>query len=548
MQPRLSHWLAALVLGGASVLGHAHEGDDLPAGKPGEQLGKVVFHVECSPAAQREFNRAIALYHSFWFDPATESFRKVLELDPGCGMGWWGQALSALANPFGWPAPAKAMQTGAAAIEQGLKTGARTQRERDYIAALAKLFQDWDKTDHRPRALAWEAAMEQVAQRYPDDNEAQIFYALSLVANALASDKTFARQLKAGGILEPYFQSHPDHPGAAHYLIHAYDYTELVQRGLPAARRYASIAPSAPHALHMPAHIFTRLGLWEDSIVTNSASARAAKAELRSASHTLGSYNAVHAMDYMVYAHLQLGQDAAARRLIDEMAAVERVDATNFAAAYGFAAMPARYALERRRWDEAARLELHPKSLPWNQFPHAEAIVVYTRALAKARLDDVHGARDDIARLQQLRDALAAMKLAYWVQQTEIQIAAASAWLALAEEREGDALGLMRQATEMEAATDKHPVTPGPLVPTRELLGEMLLEVGQPAQALAEFERLERAEPNRLLPLYNAARAAEATGDTAKAQAYYRKLLDLTAKRDTERPEIARARAHVALN
>ena len=342
MQTRLSHWLAALVLGGGAMLAHGHEGDDVPAGKPGEQLGKVAFRVDCSPAAQREFNRAVALYHSFWFDPATASFRKVLELDPGCGMGWWGQALSALANPFGWPAPSKAMQAGAAAIEQGRKTGARTQRERDYIAALAKLFQDWDKTDHRPRALAWEAAMEQVAQRYPDDDEAQIFYALSLVANALASDKTFSRQLKAGEILEPYFQSHPDHPGAAHYLIHAYDYTELVQRGLPAARRYASIAPSAPHALHMPAHIFNRLGLWEDSIATNSASARAAKAELESASHTLGSYNAVHAMDYMVYAHLQLGQDAAARRLIDEIAAIERVDATNFAAAYGFAAMPAR--------------------------------------------------------------------------------------------------------------------------------------------------------------------------------------------------------------
>ncbi len=548
MQTRISHWLAALVLGGGAMLAHGHEGDDVPAGKPGEQLGKVAFRVECSPAAQREFNRAVALYHSFWFDPASASFRKVLELDPGCGMGWWGQALSALANPFGWPPPAKAMQAGAAAIEQGLNTGARTQRERDYLAALAKLFQDWDKTDHRPRALAWEAAMEQLAQRYPDDDEAQIFYALSLVANALASDKTFARQLKAGEILEPYFQSHPDHPGAAHYLIHAYDYTELVQRGLPAARRYASIAPSAPHALHMPAHIFTRLGLWEDSIATNSASARAAKAELDSASHTLGSYNAVHAMDYMVYAHLQLGQDAAARRLIDEIAAIERVDATNFAAAYGFAAMPARYALERRRWDEAARLELRPQTLPWNQFPHAEAVVVYARALSKARLGDVPGARDDIARLQQLRDALATMKLGYWAQQVEIQITAASAWLALAEGRRGDALGLMRQATEMEAATDKHPVTPGPLVPTRELLGEMLLEQGQPAQALAEFERLEQAEPNRLLPLYYAARAAEAIGDAAKAQSYYRKLLELAAKRDTERPEIARARAHLALN
>jgi len=548
MKPALPQCLCALILAGAAAIAYPHEGDDLPAGKPGAQLGKVEFHVECSPAAQREFNHAVALYHSFWFDPATNAFQKVLELDPGCGLAYWGIALSTLANPFGWPAPAKAMQTGAAAIEQGLKVGARSQRERDTIAALAKLFQDWDKTDHRPRALAWEAAMEQVAQRYPEDDEAQIFYALALVANALASDKTFARQLKAGGILEPYFQSHPDHPGAAHYLIHAYDYTELVQRGLPAARRYASIAPSAPHALHMPAHIFTRLGLWEDSIATNDASARAAKAELKAESHTLGSYNAVHAMDYMVYAHLQLGQDAAARALVEEVARMQRVDVTNFAVAYGAAAMPARYALERRRWDEAAHLELIPRSLPWSQFPHAESIVVYTRALAKAHLGDTEGARSEIGRLQQLRDALVTMKLAYWVQQSEIQITAASAWLALAEGRDGDALGLMRLATEMEAATDKHPVTPGPLVPTRELLGEMLLALGQPARALAEFERLAIAEPNRLLPLYDAARAAEAAGNTTKARAYYRKLLDLTAKRDTERPEIARARAQVALN
>src|SRR5262245_10725273 len=307
MKALIGSGLFALALA-AAVNAQAHEGDE-PAGKPGEQLGKVEFRVECNAAAQREFSRAVALYHSFWFDPATESFRKVAELDPGCGLAYWGVALSALANPFGWPPPPKAMQSGAAAIEQALKTGARSQRERDYIAALAKLFQDWDKTEHRSRALAWEQAMEQVARRYPEDDEAQIFYALSLIANALASDKTFARQLKAGGILEPFFESRPDHPGAAHYLIHAYDYTELVERGLPAARRYASIAPSAPHALHMPAHIFTRLGMWEDSIATNNASARAAKAELKEATQTLGSYNAVHAMDYMVYAHLQLGQD-----------------------------------------------------------------------------------------------------------------------------------------------------------------------------------------------------------------------------------------------
>ncbi|MEO6022180.1 MAG: hypothetical protein ABIP64_03525 [Burkholderiales bacterium] len=528
-----------LSLAGAPIL--AHE-DDEPAGTPGEKLGTVEFRVECNAEAQQEFNRAIALYHSFWFDPANKSFDKVAQLDPGCGLAHWGRALSALGNPFAWPAPAKALQAGAGAMQKAEQVGARSERERDYIAALGKFYSDWDKTEHRPRALAWEAAMQQLASRYADDVEAQIFYALALIANALPTDKTYKNQLKAAEILEPFFEKHPDHPGAAHYLIHGYDYTELVQRGLPAARRYATIAPSAPHALHMPAHIFTRLGMWEESIATNRVSAAAARKELNDTSMTIGSYNALHAMDYMIYAHLQLGQDGAARKLLDEIAAIQRIDIGNFPGAYALAAMPARYALEHHDWNAAAKLKLHPESLPWQQFPQCEAITVYARALGKARLGDGAGARTDIDRLRELHAAMLKNNANYWAQQTQIQISAASAWLALAEKNPDEALRLMHSAIDLEAATDKHPVTPGPLVPPREQLADMLLALDKPGEALAEYEKVQAAEPNRLLAIYGAARAADAVGDKTKSRDYYKQLLALTAKRDAERPEIQRAK------
>ena len=329
-------------------------------------------------------------------------------------------------------------------------------------------------------------------------------------------------------------------------LLHAYDYTALVEKGLPAARRYASIAPSAPHALHMPTHIFTRLGLWEDSLETNAASVRAAKAELQSTSLGIGSYNALHAMDYMMYAYLQRSQDVAAQQLIEEVSKIQKLDAANFAAAYALAAMPARFALERRRWDDAARLELHPKDMPWNQFPQAEAVVVYARALGAARSGDSAKAGAGIERLKQLQAEMQKMKLGYWAQQADIQIAAASAWLAFAGGKQDEALAAMQKAVELEANSDKHPVTPGPLIPARELLGEMLLEMNKPAAALAEFSREAATEPNRYRAIANAARAAELSGDTQMAKALADQLMQLTEKRDTQRPELVHAQALLA--
>jgi tetratricopeptide (TPR) repeat protein len=389
--------------------------------------------------------------------------------------------------------------------------------------------------------------MAQLTQDFPEDTEAQIFYAIALDATASPTDKTYANQLKAVAILEPIFVAQPNHPGVAHYLIHSNDFPALADQGLEAARRYAGIAPDAPHALHMPSHIFTRLGYWEDSITTNLKSAEIAKAEL-TATHEqgAGSYNALHAMDYLMYAYLQLAQDSSAQTLLDEIQAIEELDVVNFAAAYAFAAMPARYVLERGQWAEAAALTLHPPGLAWENFPQAEAVLVFARALGAARNGDVEAARQDLDRLQVLREAMVTAKLAYWVSQADIQSKEVEAWIALAEGKHEEALALMREAVTLEDATDKHPVTPGPFVPAHELLGEMLLILEQPAEALVEFEASHQLEPNRFRGLYGAARAAELAGETEKARAYYEALVALGAQAESERAELAAAKTFLA--
>jgi tetratricopeptide (TPR) repeat protein len=539
-------WALAMTLGAGTSGAWAHENDAPPSGKP-EQLGRVSFPVSCNDAAQTEFNRAMALFHSFWFDPAIKSFQKVLQQNPECGMADWGIAIMSMGNPFVWPANPKAMQAGATVLADAQRVGAKTERERDYIAALGLFFKDWETTEYRSRAVAFQKAMEGVAARYPQDDEAQILYALVLDATALPTDKTYANQLKAASILEPLFKKYPNHPGVAHYLIHTYDYSDLAGKGLPAARAYAGIAPSVPHALHMPSHIFARVGLWQEMVDGNRLSYQAAKNELSDKTLGIGTYDALHAMDYMVFGQLQQAQDKAARQVVDEVGAIRKVNVENFPAAYAFAAIPARFALERGDWKEAVALKLSPSDLAWDKFPQAEAILVYARGLGAARTGDVAAARKDVQRLQVLKDAMTAAKIGYWPGQTDFQINALNAWIALAEKRNEEALRLMRAAAEAEEASDKHPVTPGNVVPSRELLGEVLLATNQPAEALIEFERSLKRDPNRFRATYGAARAAEAAGNRKAARDYYAKLQTLSADRDTERPELAQAKAFLAM-
>lgn len=519
----------------APAFGHDEQPGEL---KPvGEKLGTVRFPTSCTPAAQRQFERAVAMLHSFWFTESSKAFAAVAQTDPNCGMAYWGSAMTLFGNPFTWPLTGKALTEGWAAVEKAKAAGAKTPRERDYIAAVEAFYKDADKIDHRTRALAYEKAMELVAQRYPEDTEAAIFYALALNATVLATDKTYANQLKAGAILEKLFKAQPNHPGAAHYLIHSYDYPAIAEKGLPAARLYADIAPSAPHALHMPSHIFTRRGFWQESIDSN----------LKSKGSTDNHFDRLHAMDYLGYAYLQTGQDAKANAVCDEVKGLKKVNSESFPAAFALAAIPSRFLLERARWSEAAKLTLHPNELdyPWASFPHAEAVLTYARAIGAARSGDATAARGDIARLKTLKETLVQAKNSYWAGQVDIQIQVASALAAYAEGKKDEALALMRKAVEMEDATEKHPVVPGPLLPARELLGEMLIELKQPALALKEFEASAQREPNRLRGYYGAARAADMANDKQKATAYYTKLASLVGA-DNDRPEIRHAKDYLA--
>jgi tetratricopeptide (TPR) repeat protein len=504
-----------------------------------ERLGRVHFTTSCSTDVGAGFDRAVALLHSFSFSNARRAFEDVLAKDPSCAIAYWGIAMTNWGNPFAGVRPPKALEAGAAAVGRAQTTGKPTARERDYIAAVAEEFKSHDTVDQRTRVLAYERAMEHVYRTYPEDREAAAFYALAVNQTALPSDKTYAQQLKAAAILEKLWAAQPDHPGLPHYLIHAYDHPPLARRALAAARSYAKIAPSAPHALHMPAHTFTRVGYWQESIDTNIASAEAA---IRDGAFA----EALHAMDYEVYAYLQTGQDAAARRLVDEAPrALARLDATAMGGAapgvaglYAAGAIPARYALERGAWSDAAALQPQATS-----FPYVDALTRFARAVGAARSGRPDAARADLAELGVLGEKLVALRDADWTEKVRIQQQIASAWVTFAEGRKTEAVELLRKAADAEDATDKSAISPGPLAPARELLGEMLLAVDRPADALKEFEATMKKEPNRFRATYNAAKAASLAGDRAKARQYYRQLLEICKAGDAPgRPELQETR------
>jgi tetratricopeptide (TPR) repeat protein len=474
---------------------------------PGAPLGIVRFENSCNAAAQPVFNRGVALLHSFEFRDAIEAFNQTLTADPKCGIAYWGLALSIWSNPFVNARRAEPLlDRGLAVVEQGRTVAAGTQRERDFLAAVALLYDDFRQVDQVARLSSYRNAMGLVAARYPDDIEAAIFYALSMAISADPADKTFSVQLEAGRLLENLFARYPEHPGLAHYIIHTYDVPSIAGRAQHAAQRYAKIAPAAPHALHMPSHTFTRVGAWLESINSNLASAAAAK-RAGSTSEEL------HASDYLMYAYLQAGQDSAAAALVEELPAmVARFDpakptgaAPVSAAYFAIAAIPARYALERAKWAEA--VQLAPTRSP---FAWVDAVTLFARALGAARIGDTRTARGQLAALTVVRDRLAVEREAYWQEQTEIQLLAAAAWIALAEGKSDEAVTQMREAAAREDATEKSAVTPGPLAPARELLGEMLLHLNRPAEALAEFQQALLHEPNRSRTLAGAARARSA--------------------------------------
>lgn len=511
----------------------------------GEKVGEVHFATSCNEPAQSDFNRAVALLHSFQFNRAIEGFDAVLGKDSTCAIAYWGIALSDWSNPF---APGGKDQTqlqlGRQSAERGKELGAKTARERAYLGAVGKLYNDFESTSQLVRLRAYRDAMGDVAAKYPIDHEAQIFYALALAAAEDPGDKTYADRLKAAAILEKLFAEEPTHPGLAHYIIHAYDVPALAGRSLVAAQRYAEIAPDAPHALHMPSHTFTRLGYWQESIDSNVAAAAAARRQGQTAEE-------LHASDYETYAYLQTGQDEAAARIVNavpEMASrfdpkALLIGAGPPAAGYfALAAIPARYALERQDWQQAERLA--PSE---TLFPYADAITWFARGLGAARLGHAAPADEAARALRQIQERLSKANEHYWSQQVEIQATAVSAWSAFAAGRNEEALQQMEIAAELEDETEKSVVTPGPLFPARELLGEMLLEMNEPAKAFVQFEATLKKEPRRFRSLYGAAHAAQLSGRGDLSQRYFGELLAVCSHSDKPgRPEIKEAREALA--
>jgi hypothetical protein len=511
----------------------AHEED---ASRATGKIGKVNFANSCSQQTQAKVQRGVAMLHSFWWPEGERTFQEIAAEDPSCAaIAAWGFASILMYNPFVGVVPANEIARAQGAIAKGRELGAKSQREKDYLEAVAAYWDDFGNRTERQRAVARSKAYQALAAKYPKDDEAQIFNALYRIAIQERSDQTYSDSLKAAAILEKQFAKHPDHPGVAHYLIHSYDAPPIAQRGVTAARRYAEIAPDAPHALHMPSHIFTRVGAWADSVATNRRSADAAE---KSNDHD----DALHALDYMTYAYLQLGRDAEARKTWEEARRLTSINPARATAYYALAAMPARYVVERGAWREAAQLAPSPSN-----FPFTAAMTHFARALGAARSGDPAAAQKDIEKIAALREELTAAKNEYWANEVEVMRLASVAWVALAQKKPDEALGLMRQAADIEDKSEKNIVTPGRVVPARELLGDMLLELKRPAEALKEYEASQIREPSRFRGLYGAGQAAAQAGNRDKARYYFSKLIESAGSGDS-RPEIEKTREYLASN
>jgi hypothetical protein len=507
-------------------------------------LGTVNFPTSCNALAQRSISRAAALLHSFGYEEARIAFEEAAKADPACGIAHWGVARTWY-HPIWAPPSPDELKRGSAALDRAREVGAKTQRERDYIHSLDAFYGEWQTVDHATRAKAYELALAKVREGHPADDEAAIFHALQLVAIGYLdpTDKTYKWQKQGGEILNQLLPRHQNHPGVAHYIIHSLDYPSIAEMGLKAARAYAKIAPDSAHALHMPSHIFTRLGLWDDSIASNTVSAKSAIAQARRLRGGGGAFDQLHAIDYLVYAYLQQAKDRSAQAVLAQMAAITKLDENQFAAAYAFAAAPARLALERHDWKSAAALRVQPAWFPWSRFRNAEALVHYASAIGAARGGDAAAARRSVEEIEAILKALPATRDYDWSGSIRAQWEAASALAAIAEGKKDEGLRLLRTAADREDAVDKHPVTPGAVLPAREILAGLLLENGRSAEAMKEYAAVLKLAPRRFNATAGAAKAAAASGDGATARAYAKQLLDIAKDAEAPRPELAWARS-----
>jgi tetratricopeptide (TPR) repeat protein len=526
--------VASLFAFAVSAIAH-----DDAAGPRGAKLGKVQFKTTCSAEAQKQFEVALARLHSFHFPETINAFNAVTKIDSSCAIAYWGLAVSNRPNPLVGPWDKATLQRGLEWVQKGESIGAKSQRERDWLAAIKVFYQDHDSVDQTTRTANYEKAMERLAKKYPDDAEAQVFHALAL--NEVFDHKNMEPLLRAARILEPLDKKYPEHPGITHYLIHSYDFAPIAQKGIPAANKYAKIAPAAPHALHMPSHIYSMVGMWNESIQANLKSNEESVRYSTEAKLDGVLAGVPHAYDFMQYAHLQLGQDAKAKALVEQSGRVTKVIGPISAGQMARAAVPARYYLERQDWMGAAQLK--PLGSP---FPAAEAITHFARALGAARGGEIVAAKADIAKLQELRSGLESSKQPYWAEQVEIQILGSTAWLANAAGDRAEAQKYMRAAADLEDASEKHVAMENRLYPMRELLGDMLREHGDAAAALKEYQVSMKNAPNRLRGFYGAAMAANSIGQKKLAATYWAKLAQLTKQADSERWELVQVKHQLA--
>lgn len=510
-----------------------------------EKLGVVEFATSCSESVQEDFNLAIKLLHSFEYDEAEKAFAKVIDQEPGCAMAYWGIAMSNF-HPL-WAPPTDAeLKKGAKAVEIAQSMKGKTVEEENYIKAIAVFYKDVEKTDHRTRTRWFEEAMQVLYDEYPNDLEAAIFYALALNAAADPNDKTFAKQKQAGAVLAGLAANVPNHPGVVHYLIHTYDSPELAPLGLSAARKYASVAPSSAHALHMPSHIFTRLGLWDECINSNLTSVSSAQCYAQSAGIKGHWDEELHGLDYLMYGYLQKGENDMAKKQLDYLQTIDVVTPTNFKVAYAFAAMPARYALENKNWQAAANIKLPNAGINWKDHPWQEGIIHFARLMGAVHTGNLNAANAELRDLNKIQEVLLAQKDAYKANQVKVQATTGEAWIRLKEGKKDEALRLMNLAADMEDKTEKHPVTPGEVVPARELLGDMYMQMNDPKKALVAYEEDLKRHNNRFNGLYGAALAAQKSGNTAQARSYFNQLLSFINPANNQRAEINAARQFLA--
>jgi tetratricopeptide (TPR) repeat protein len=515
-------------------------GEVITCGPPDQAFGTVAFATSC-PDEATDFNLALALLHSFEYDEAEKVFARIIAKNPDCAMAYWGVAMSNF-HPLWMPPTGPELQKGLRAVARAESLAPKSSREAGYIAAIAAFYRDWDRVDHRTRCVRFEQAMAKLAAGQPTDKEATVFYALALTAAADPADTTLGKQKRAGAMLQALYPGQPDHPGIVHYIIHAYDAPQLATLALPAARKYAALAPSSAHALHMPSHIFTRLGLWQECIGSNLASVASARCYAEAAGLKGHWDEELHGLDYLTYAYLQAGDNPRARQQWEYLKTIKEVSPVNFKVAYAYAAIPARYVLENGFWQQAAQLPLEPAGFPWQNYPWQAAIVHFTRLLGAVHLDQLPAARAELKTLHRLHAQLLGEKDAYKAGQVLVQLTAGRAWIAFKEGKKAEARRLMEEAASLEDRTEKHPVTPAEVLPARELLAHLLLQLHQPGPALAAYEASLRKHPNRFNALYGAGQAARQAGDFAKAATFYRALLANVPPTPSGRPELTAAR------